>query len=183
MVRGKHNVLVHYVDVFAPDPSGVVLCKPFKWDILWFISGQKFCFLCVQQQQNEFHSATTRTCGCLCTWTIWSYPMQPFYLRYFVVHHFWSKIVWSKIHIFHYLNIPPSKLEHRIDSLSSLGYITCEWVASSSQPTIILDVIAVYPCFQNYSYKNQSRTVLNIVTVGWRMLPHKFWQGFPHKYS
>ena len=41
------------------------------------------------------------------------------------------------------------KLEHRIDSLSSLGHIASEWEASSSQPTIILDVIAVvYPCFQ-----------------------------------
>ena len=37
VVGGKHNVLVHYVDVFAPDPSGVVPCNPFKWDILWFI--------------------------------------------------------------------------------------------------------------------------------------------------
>ena len=61
---------------------------------------------------------------------------------------FWSKIVWSKIHtLFHYLNIPPGRLEHRIDSLSSLGHITYEWEASSSQTTIIPDVIAVYPCF------------------------------------
>ena len=37
VVGGKHNVLVHYVDVSAPDPSGVVLCNPFIWDILWFI--------------------------------------------------------------------------------------------------------------------------------------------------
>ena len=53
-----------------------------------------------------------------------------------------------KLHtFFHYLNIPPGRLERRIDSLSSLGNITCEWKASSSQPTIFLDVIAVYPCF------------------------------------
>ena len=32
VVGGKHNVLVHYMDVSAPDPSGVVLCNPFKWD-------------------------------------------------------------------------------------------------------------------------------------------------------
>ena len=51
------------------------------------------------------------------------------------------------IHLFHYLNIPPGKLEDRIGSLSSLGHIACEWEASSSQPTIILDVIVVYPCF------------------------------------
>jgi hypothetical protein len=41
----------------------------------------------------------------------------------------------------------PGKLELRIDSLSSLGHITCEWEALSSQPTITLDAIAVYPCF------------------------------------
>jgi hypothetical protein len=29
VVGGKHNVLVHYVDVDVPDPSGVVLCNPF----------------------------------------------------------------------------------------------------------------------------------------------------------
>ena len=35
MVRGKHNALVHFVDVCAPNPSGVVvLCTPFKWDVL-----------------------------------------------------------------------------------------------------------------------------------------------------
>ena len=39
------------------------------------------------------------------------------------------------------------KLEHRIDLLSSLGHIASEWEASSSQPTIILDVIAVYLYF------------------------------------
>ena len=30
MVGGKHNVLVHYADVCAPDLSGVVHCNPFK---------------------------------------------------------------------------------------------------------------------------------------------------------
>ena len=35
VVGGKHNVLVvHYVDDSAPDPSGIVVCNPFKWDIL-----------------------------------------------------------------------------------------------------------------------------------------------------
>ena len=35
VVGGKHNVLVHYVDVSVPNPSGVVvLCTPFKWDVL-----------------------------------------------------------------------------------------------------------------------------------------------------
>ena len=35
VVGGKHNVLVLYVDASAPNPSGVVLCNPFIWDILY----------------------------------------------------------------------------------------------------------------------------------------------------
>ena len=34
VVGDKHNALVHYMDASAPDPSGVVFCNPFKWDIL-----------------------------------------------------------------------------------------------------------------------------------------------------
>ena len=37
VVGGKHNVLVLYVDASAPNPSDIVLCNPFKWDILLFI--------------------------------------------------------------------------------------------------------------------------------------------------
>ena len=48
VVGGEHNGLVHYVDVSAPNPAGVVLWNPLKWDILWFISDQKSCFLNVQ---------------------------------------------------------------------------------------------------------------------------------------
>jgi hypothetical protein len=66
-------------------------------------------------------------------------------------------MVWSKIHTFHYLNIPPGKLEHRIDSLSSLGHTTGEREASSFQPTIILDVTAVYRCFPKLLIKNPSK--------------------------
>ena len=47
IVGGIHNALSHYVDASAPHPYGVVLCNHFKWDILWFISGQKSCcYLC-----------------------------------------------------------------------------------------------------------------------------------------
>ena len=46
VVGGKHNVLVLYVNASAPNPSGVVICNPFKWDILWFISDWKSCYLC-----------------------------------------------------------------------------------------------------------------------------------------
>ena len=35
VVEGKHNVLIQYGDASAPNPSGVVLCNPFKWDILY----------------------------------------------------------------------------------------------------------------------------------------------------
>ena len=34
VVGGKHNVLIHCVNVCAPNLSGFVLYKPFKWDIL-----------------------------------------------------------------------------------------------------------------------------------------------------
>ena len=34
---GKQNVLIHYVDVCAPNLFGVVLCNQFIGDILWFI--------------------------------------------------------------------------------------------------------------------------------------------------
>ena len=37
VIGGKHNALVCYVNVCAPDPAGVVLWNPFIWDILWFI--------------------------------------------------------------------------------------------------------------------------------------------------
>ena len=38
VVGGAHNVLVHYIDDFAPNLSGVVLCNPFIWFLLLFIS-------------------------------------------------------------------------------------------------------------------------------------------------
>ena len=61
VIGGKHNVLVCYVNVCAPDPAGVVLLNPFKWYILWFILIENLVILCVQQQQNEFYSSTTGT--------------------------------------------------------------------------------------------------------------------------
>ena len=36
-VTGKHNVLVDYVNVCAPDLAGVILWNAFKWDFLQFI--------------------------------------------------------------------------------------------------------------------------------------------------
>ena len=46
VVGGTHNVLIHYVDEYSPNLSGVVLCNPFIWDILLFISGRKSGCLC-----------------------------------------------------------------------------------------------------------------------------------------
>ena len=54
MVGDKHNILVHYVDVSAPESSGIVLCNPVRWNILWFILIKKLVILCVEQQQNVF---------------------------------------------------------------------------------------------------------------------------------
>ena len=100
---------------------------------------QKSC-----RRQKQYFSAL---CGCMCTWPIWCCPVQPIQMKYCFVHFFWSKIVWSKTHTFHCLNIPQGKLEHRIDSLSWHWHITCERKASLSQPTIIFDATVVYPCF------------------------------------
>ena len=48
LVGGKHNVLVHYVDVSAPGLLGVVLCNPFK---CYMSCGsfliKKSCYFCV----------------------------------------------------------------------------------------------------------------------------------------
>ena len=61
-VGGKHNVVLLYVDVSAPSPSGVVLYNPFKWDILCpFLVKNQPVILCLPQRRTGFHSATTGT--------------------------------------------------------------------------------------------------------------------------
>ena len=54
VVRDKHNVLVHYVNVCAPDPAGVVLWNPFKWDTLWFILIENLVIICVCAASVKF---------------------------------------------------------------------------------------------------------------------------------
>ena len=46
VVGGKHNVLVHFVNVSAPDLAGVVIWNSFTWDFLWFITIEKSCYFC-----------------------------------------------------------------------------------------------------------------------------------------
>ena len=106
VVGGKHNVLRHFADASAPNPSSVVLCNTFKWDILWFISDRKsyYFYVCHNSKTNLIpqpigqKSCRRQTqcssilCGCFCSWPIWCCPMEPFQMRYFVVH-FWSKIL------------------------------------------------------------------------------------------
>ena len=87
VVRGKHNILVLYVNASAPDPSGVVLCNTLM---------RYFVFIFDQKSYG------------------------PKYIHFSL----------------NLLYIPPRKLEHRIDSLSSLGHLPCIWKVSSSQPTI-----------------------------------------------
>ena len=62
-VGGKHNILILCVNASAPNSSGVVLCNPFKWDILYsfLIKNHVVLFLCIPHQQNEYLSATTTT--------------------------------------------------------------------------------------------------------------------------
>ena len=110
VLGGKHNLLVHYVDVSALDPSGVVLCNPFIWDILLLfilIENRVVCFCAFHTSKMNFilqpqeqkscgrqTQCSSTLCGCQCTWPIWCCPLQPFQMqmRYFVVH-FWSKIM------------------------------------------------------------------------------------------
>ena len=92
VVGDKHNVLKHYVDVSAPDPSVTVICNPFKCDILWFISEPKSCFFCVcatKAKTNFIHQpqeqkrcrwqtqCSSALCECLCTQPIWCCLMKP----------------------------------------------------------------------------------------------------------
>ena len=101
VVGGKHNVLVHCVNVCAPDQAGVVLWNPFIWDTLWFIfSDPKSCYFCAFHnseldfipQPKEQKSGRRQTqysstlCRCLCKWLGRCCHMEPFYMRYFVVH-------------------------------------------------------------------------------------------------
>ena len=78
VVGGKHIILVHSMHVCAPDSSGVVLCNPFKWDILWFISGPKSCYLCAchksemhfipQPHEQKSGRRQTQCSSTLCGW-------------------------------------------------------------------------------------------------------------------
>ena len=93
------------MDVNATDPASVALCNSLKWDILWFISDQKsYCCLCAcynsvidfisQPQEQKVGRRQTQCsstlCGCLCNWPSWHCPLQPFQMRYYVVHFDWK---------------------------------------------------------------------------------------------
>ena len=69
VVGGKHNILIHYLDVSAPDSSGYVLCNPFKWDILC-----SYLLKNVAQQRNESQNIPISASRCLLHWN----TNQPF---------------------------------------------------------------------------------------------------------
>ena len=58
VVGGKQNVLVHYMDISAPDPFGIVLCNPFKWDILcsFLIKNHVVCVPTITAKCILFHN-------------------------------------------------------------------------------------------------------------------------------
>ena len=80
--------------------------QPFqmRYFVFVFFSNQNFyCFCVCNNSKQDFmpqpqeqltcrrHTQYSSTlCGCLCTLPIWCCPVQPFYMRYFVVH-FWLK--------------------------------------------------------------------------------------------
>ena len=105
VVGGKHKVLKHHLDVIVPDPAGMVVCNPFKWDILLFILIENlvFCawnnyktnFIPQPQEQKSGRRQTqcsSTLCEYLCTWSSWCCPLQPLHMRYYFAVHFWSKI-------------------------------------------------------------------------------------------
>ena len=129
-------------DASASNPSGLVLCNPFKWDVLLsIISGRKsgcvhvcVCALCMCIKKPQRLKSCRRHTQCsstLCWWLytqpIWCYPLQPFeqpfHMRYFVVH---SR---SKACCF-----PPSTTEKWISKYTH----TCQLVSAAlkHQPTI-----------------------------------------------
>ena len=62
VVGGKHHILVHYVDVCAPDPSGVVLWNPYmRYFVVHFCSETMLFFVYLPQKWNAFYSLTTAT--------------------------------------------------------------------------------------------------------------------------
>ena len=92
------------MDASAFGPSGVVLFKPFKWDILCpfliknlviFVRATQNFFLEPQEQEGcrWQTQCSSKLCGWLCTQPIWCCPLQPFHMRYFVVYLFLIKIL------------------------------------------------------------------------------------------
>ena len=67
VVGGKHNALVLYVDASAPNSLYLVLSSEtlymryFVFIIFLIKDHIMLLFLCLPQQQNEYHSATTKT--------------------------------------------------------------------------------------------------------------------------
>ena len=105
VVGGKHNVLVHNVDVCAPDPTDVVLWNPVIWDILWFILIQNLvifvCATAVKQIWFLNHRNRKDVGGKhkilvqyvnVCAPDPSGNVLWNFHMRYFVVH-FWLKIL------------------------------------------------------------------------------------------
>ena len=65
VVVGKHNVLVHYGDISEPDPSGVVVCNPFKWDILcsFLIKNLVIFVPSTTEKWISFHTQDQNSCS------------------------------------------------------------------------------------------------------------------------
>ena len=100
VVGGKHHILVHYADASAPDSEDVVYCDPFIWNILWFIliknlvicvpaSHTKIKFTLQLQKQKSGRRVTQCShtlYGGYCTQPKESSPLEPFWMRDFLVH-------------------------------------------------------------------------------------------------
>ena len=91
VVGGTNNVLIHYADDYSPNLSGVVLCNPFICNILllfinFLVKNLVVCVRASTAEQIRHTQCSSTLCGWLCTQPIWCGPLQPFQMRYIVVH-------------------------------------------------------------------------------------------------
>ena len=68
VVGGTHNVLIHDVDDFLPNLSGVVHWNPFIWVLCWSFLIKILLLFFLPQQWNEFQNIPISAGRCLLHW-------------------------------------------------------------------------------------------------------------------
>ena len=127
VVGGKYNVLVFYVNASAPSPSGVVLCNPFIWDILYSFLIKNHVVVSVPSTKAKWISfrnhRSRKVVGgkhnVLVSHVDVCAPdppgvvlLKPLQMRYFVVHFDWKSWCLCAFHN-NEMNIIPQQHEHK----------------------------------------------------------------------